>query len=673
MLRTIDRMPLLLALLAAGAAPALAQTALEVGESETATIAAGETQTYTLEVETDTFVFGAADQLTVDLVVTVFDGGGKQIGRFDGPARGPEQFSFTAGAAGEYRVEVTPFEGQSGEYEIAIRLAEPVATDPARRVDQLMIAYDDPRTPGGVVGVMQGGELVFAKAYGSADLTHGIPFGVDTPTNIGSTSKQFMAYGILLLTKAGKLDIDDDVREYIPELPDFGPTVRLRHLLTHTSGYREFINTIILTGRQIDKGDHVDRSEIIPLVQRQPELQNEPGAEWNYNNTAFALLAMVIERVGGEPFPEWMKHNVFEPLGMEHTVVRGDGSIIVEHRAQGYNRDSDGEWQNATDIGGSPGAGGIYTTLPDLAKWVKNYHTGELGGHEIFEQMTTPFVLNDGKATKYGFGLFIDEFRGTRRIQHGGADIAHRSQVMYLPELDAAVITQSNNASFDGSITNAVAEAFFGDSLEPAGESAVTPDDPDAGEPDADAAFDPAEFEPERFDAYAGRYELEEVPGFILEFTREGGKYYTQATGQPRAEIVPTGPEDFKLLVVEASVTFHREADGTVKRITLHQNGEHPANRLAEEADAVDLSIYAGRYFSEELETFYTISVEDGKLRLDQRRFPEPVTLTHTKGHTFAGSMPIANARFEVGEDGRVTALLVGNGRTRGVRFVPVE
>lgn len=674
MRRTLHRSLTILALLGAGVSPLAAQpaaqpatqpTALEVARPVAATLATGEPDTYTLQLDGDAFVFGAADQLTVDVVVTVFDEAGEQIGRFDEPARGPELFSFTTKTAGEYRIEVAPFEDQAGDYEINIRLAEPVATDPARRIDQLMVAYDDPHTPGGVVGVVQGGELIFAKAYGSANLTHAIPFEVDTRTNIGSTSKQFTAYGVLLLAQRGKLDLDDDVRDYIPELPDLGKTVTLRHLLTHTSGYREFLNTVLLTGRRLDRGDHIDRAEIIALVQRQPELQNEPGAEWNYNNTAFSLLSMIVERVGGEPFPDWMQHNVFEPLGMHDTFIRGEAQTIVEHSAQGYARDDEGRWRNAADLGASMGAGGIYTTIPDLAKWVKNYKTGELGGHEIFEQMATPYTLTSGKDTGYGFGLFIDEFRGLRRIHHGGADTAHRSQVAYFPDIDAVVITQSNSAHFDGGIANAVAAAFFAEHLEAPADAAST-------EGAADA-FDPAGFDPGAFDAFAGRYELEEVPGFILEFTREGDKFYTQATGQPRVEMVPTGPDSFKLLVVEAGVTFHTEPDGGVKTITLHQNGDHPANRLEDEPEQIDLSIYEGRYYSEELETFYQLGVVDGQLTLNQRRFPEPVKLTHTKGHRFTGMMAVAEASFEVDGEGRVTALLVGSGRVRGIRFEPVD
>ena len=508
---------------------------------------------------------------------------------------------------------------------------------------------------------MRRGELVFAEPYGMANLTYGIPYTLDTPTNIGSTSKQFTAFAITLLAERGELGLDNDVREYIPELPDLGQTVTLRHLLTHTSGYREFLNALAMTGR---RGDDIERREVVELIQRQTELQNAPGAEWNYNNTAFALLATVVERVTGEDFPDWMRANVFVPLGMTHTYVRETPQTIIPGRASGYVPADDGGWQEVSDLGGAMGAGGIYTTVGDLAKWMDNYRTATLGGEHVIEQMTTPYVLASGDTTEYGFGLFIDEVRGLRRYQHGGADTAHRSTFGYFPEIESGLIILTNSPNVPGSAGHIV-EAFFGEHLAPEADD----DAPLA----SGEAFDPARFEPETFDAFAGRYSMEEAPAFILEFHRDGDRYFTQATGQPEAEIFPIGPSTFELRVVDAQVTFHVEDDGSVETLTLHQNGDHPATRVEDAAEEVPLADYAGRYFSEELETFYTLAVVDGELQLSHRRMDEPVTLSHSTGEAFTGGFPIADIEFERDGSGAVTGFRGGNGRTRGVWFERVE
>lgn len=633
-------------------------------------LAATDVHHYILNLPENTFVYGAADQQTVDVVVTVYDPEGTTVDRYDGPARGPERFSFNTRTAGDYRIEVAPFEGATGRYTLVVERAEPIATTPEARVDQLMAGYDNEETPGGLVGVVEGGELVFARAYGMANLTHHIPYTTDTRTNIGSTSKQFTAFAIALLEAQGTLSLDDDIRTYLPELPDLGATVTLRHLLTHTSGYREFLNTIVLTGRRMDRGDYIDRQELIEVVQRQPTLQNIPGTAWNYNNTGFGLLAEVVARVTEQPFPEWMRENVFEPLGMNDTFVRAHPAQIIPHSAQGYVADEGSGYREAVDLGGAMGAGGIYTTLGDLARWMRNYHTMALGGPEVIGAMTTRYVLATGDTTNYGLGLFIEEVRGLRRYQHGGADMAHRSAFFYYPTLDAGLLVLSNNASFDGSIPDEIAEAFFGEHMTPEPNEAS-----DAGTATEATAFDPALYDPADFDVLAGRYELEAVPNFILTFTREDDAFFIQASGQPSAPITPTSDSTFALSVVEASVTFHREPDGTVKSLTLHQNGDHRARRLEDEAwvpSEADRAAYAGRYFSEELETFYTVVIQDSNLVVQQRRMDD-VTLTPSNEDHFTGGFPIAEVTFVRNDAGDVIALTVGNGRTRGVRFEKQE
>ena len=533
-----------------------------------------------------------------------------------------------------------------------------------------MAPYDNPQTPGGVVAVVEGGRVTFARAYGASNLTYGIPFEINTRTNIGSTSKQFTAYAVLLLAKQNKLALDDDIRKHISELPDLGEVVTLRNALTHTSGYREFLNTIEMTGRRLDRGDWIDREELIEIVQRQPELQNTPGAEFNYNNTGFGLLATVVERVGGKPFPEWMKENVFQPLDMSDTFVRANPLAIVERASQGYVPDDEGGYRDSPDLGGAVGAGGIYTTVGDLAKWVLNFRSGELGGTEVFNEMSTPYKLSSGKSTGYGFGLFIDQYKGQRRIHHGGADSAHRSMLMYFPDLDAAVITQSNNSGFMRNMAESMADLFFADKFESKKDSSES-------ETSASEAFDPKAFDDATFDRFAGRYELDEKPGFILTFSRVEDKFYTQATRQSKIEIVPTGPTSFKLVGVEAAVTFHKNDKGEVETLTLHQNGEHAAKKLVAEPwspDEKQLAAYAGTYFSGELETFYRIVVVDKSLVLRKRRQLKEIKLSPIKEHHFGAEIfGGTELKFRADDGGEFNVLVVGNGRTRGVTFKRIE
>jgi hypothetical protein len=413
-------------------------------------------------------------------------------------------------------------------------------------------------------------------------------------------------------------------------------------------------------------GDWIDRSELIDVVQRQPALQNVPGTEFNYNNTAFGLAALIVERTSGQDFDEFMKENVFGPLGMTRTMVRPTPEHIVPDASEGYTPGKDG-FRQVGDLGASTGAGGIYSTVEDLQTWVENFSNPRVGSAEMVEQMMTSYVLADGEETEYGFGLMMDEQRGLRRVHHGGADLAHRSQLVYYPEIDAGITAQSNHGGFNSNVAFQLAAAFFEDAMESEDEAAAE------GE---GGVFDPESYDPEDFDDFVGRYALDAAPGVILTFTREGDTFYTQVTGQPQIEIVPTSDSTFTLTQVEASVVFHRNEEGEVDGVTLNQNGENHATRLEDDEASAweptpeDLEDFVGRYFSEELETFYTIALEEEALVLRHRRLDDTI-LSPGEEDTFSGG--ILTISFERDRNGQVIGFYASNGRTRDVRFERVR
>lgn len=638
------------------------QAPLTPGQSFARTLEVGETHEYILSLDSAWFASGRVDQESVRVTVTISDPDGGRIGRFGAGVGtgGPESFSFVSPKRGLFRIEVAAEDPEDlGSYRIQLDRLEAAATTPGGKVDQAMAIFH-PDTPGALAAVIREGEVRFIRSYGAANLTHGIPFSEETVTNIGSTSKQFTGFAMALLQQRGVLSLDDDVRLHIPELPDFGEVVTLRHLLSHTSGYREFVNLLALEGRQVLEGDHIAREEILEVVQRQPCLQNAPGGEFNYNNTAFGLLTMVLERVTGRSFPQWMAEEVFEPLGMRNTHVRADPGQVLPGSAQGY-LPGVGGFREVRDLGVSMGAGGIYTTAGDLARWMGNLGSGELGGPEVIRELTTPFVLTGGDTTRYGLGLFIDTNRGLSRWQHGGSDVAHRSTFVYYPELNAGYVVLSNYGAIPGSISSTVAEAFFGEHMSPP-----------AG-PGARAAAAPADQEArvpsELLEAYSGRFELAAMPGVVLTISHHESGLFLQAADQPELRLRATSDSTFAVETADISITFLREPDGEVRALILHQNGDHEARRLPEvKEEMVDLWEYEGRYFSQELETFYVLRVEEDTLRIHHRRFG-PVPLTHSRDETFTGAFPVTDIQFERDEEGRVSGFRAGNGRARDVWF----
>ncbi len=643
-------------------------TELRRGRTLSETIAAGDTARYTIAADENDFVLGEVNQISVDVTVRVLGPDGTRLGQFGGLGTGVERFSGRTSTDGTHTIEVFVAgddEDAAGTYEITLLRHEDVATDPKKLADQMMARFDGPESPGAAVRVWRDGRTLYSKTYGMANLAYEIPFEADTRTNIGSTSKQFTAFAIMLQAERGLLSLDDDIRTHIPELPEFDETIQVRHLITHTSGLREFLNLLRMTGRRLDHGDWIDRSELVDIVQRQPALQNAPGAEWNYNNTAFGFAAAIVERTSGQDFHVFMQENVFGPLGMTGSMVRPSNRHIVPNQSEGYTPGPDG-YRQIGDLGGAVGAGAVYSTIGDLQTWVENYAAPRVGSRESIDEMMTSFVLTDGEETGYGYGLSVDEQGGLKRVHHGGADVAHRSMLVYYPEINASLTTQSNHAQFNSSVAFELAAAFFKDDMEE-----------EEGEDEAaEGDFNAEDYDAEDFDEFAGRYSVDAVPDVIFTFTREDDTFYTQATGQQRLEIVPTSDSTFRLLAVEASVTFLRGEDGEVEGLTMHQNGDRHATRLGDDAPeewqptAEDLAGFAGRFFSEELETFFTFTVEDGKLGMYQRRLGRR-PLTPGEEDNFSGDG--LSFAFERDRNGQVIAFYLANGRTRDVRFARVR
>ncbi len=457
------------------------------------------------------------------------------------------------------------------------------------------------------------------------------------------------------------MSLDDNIRKYIPELPAFDDTVTVRHLLTHTSGYREYLNTLSLTGRNLST--EIGADLIFRTVQNQNELQNKPGDEFNYNNTGFSLMSELVHRVTEVPFPEWMRDNVFLPLGMNQTVIKNRSGMIIENRSSGYMISAEGVHEEITDLSGAMGAGGIYTTMDDLAEWIRNLKSHEVGSEEIIKEISTSFVLNDGNETNYGLGLGIEEHKGLRVLQHGGADMAHRSMLIYFPEIDAAVVTQSNDAGFRGDNAINIADAFFEDYYEEHSEKKAD------NEPSEGNEF---VYKAGQFDTLSGRYELEIQPGFVLIFDRDGDRLFTQATGQPEIDILATSDSTFTLSGVAADVTFHLNEDMTADSLTLHQNGNHVARKIEWNLSADELNKYTGNYLSGEVETVYKLRVEEGALILKHYQM-EPIELNPTREDEFSGEFPLGSITFIKDNEGNYTGFTVSNGRTRGVLFEKIE
>ena len=329
----------------------------------------------------------------------------------------------------------------------------------SRWVDSMMVSYTIGRSPGCAVGVTQDGTLAFAKGYGLADLADGTPLTPSTRFYVASLSKQFTAMSVVLLVEDGKLSLDDTVQKWIPELPSFGKKITLRQLLNHTSGLRDYMTLLAVSGWPID-GELTER-QFLELIHRQKTLNFAPGDEFLYSNTGYALLGIVVKRASGESLRDFAANRIFRPLGMTNTEFRDDHTKAIPNRAIGYEETQNGivETNPRIDVVGDAG---MYTTVEDLAKWEANFSNPKVGGASGIVMMTEPGRLNNGQKIPYGFALTLGEMRGMKTIAHSGAFGGFRTEFLRFPEVDIGVVTLCNTSAVSAALAEQVGTIMLG-------------------------------------------------------------------------------------------------------------------------------------------------------------------------------------------------------------------
>lgn len=304
-----------------------------------------------------------------------------------------------------------------------------LSADQQARIDSLFLHFTDDGSPGASIGVVQHGELIYAKGFGLANVEYQIPNTPQTIFHMASVSKQFTAFAMVLLQDEGKLTLDDEVRTHIPELPDFGEKITIRHLIHHTSGLRDQWNLLAMAGWRLD--DVITVDHIMKLVTRQQALNFSPGEQYLYCNTGYTLMAEIVRRVTGQSYGEWMQETVFGPLGMDNTLFYEDHEQIVPDRAYSYYQSPDGLKKSVLSYANA-GATSLFTTVEDMAKWAANFRDPVVGSRAIMDTMAQKGMLTNGDTIDYAFGQMVMDYRGVQRIGHGGADAG----TYYSPELE---------------------------------------------------------------------------------------------------------------------------------------------------------------------------------------------------------------------------------------------
>ena len=435
-------------------------------------------------------------------------------------------------------------------------IAAPSSHEPD--VDKIFAQWTT-NTPGCAVGVAVDGKPVITKAYGMADLEHGVKNDANTIFEAGSVSKQFTAAAILLLAKDGKLSLDDPVRKYIPELPDYGTPLTIRHMMHHMSGLRDWGSVESIAGWPRTTREYT-HDHVLDIVSRQKSLNFPPGAQYSYSNTGFNLAAIIVSRVSGMPFVEFEKQRIFTPLGMTSTSWRDDHTRIVKDRAIAYELKGS-EYHTLMPFENIYGNGGLLTTVGDLLKWNENFEKPVVGDAAFVAQQQTPGIFSNGKPGTYAFGLVVGEFRGVKKVDHSGSTAGYRAQLSRFPDQHTSVAVLCNAANGDATRSaDAVAALYLASNLKPAPPSAPRP--PAVNSP---GPVPP----PGLLEEILGSYWSDEAET-MLTVAAEDGHAVIKRRPATKIDLMPTGGDVFRAGSL-GTITFRRDAAGKVNALSVGQ------------------------------------------------------------------------------------------------------
>ncbi len=552
--------------------------------------------------------------------------------------------------------------------------------DPGEREEALAALFrrwDSTRSPGCAVGIETADGPWLTRAWGMADLEGGLANTPATVFEAGSVSKQFTVAAVVLLALEGRLSLEDDIREHIPEVPDFGETIRLHHLVHHTSGLRDWGSVAAISGWGRGARTH-DHGHVLEIVGRQRALNFPPGFEYSYSNTGFNLLAMVVERVTGESFAGFSTRRIFEPLGLGDTQWRDDYTRLVPGRSSAYAPAPGGGYRIDRPIEHVHGNGGLLTTVDDLLRWDAALRAGShgLGGAAFVELMHRAGVLSSGRSIHYAGGLMLGELDGVREVAHTGSTSGYRAFLGRYPDQGVAVALLCNAGDVNpGQVGREVARLFLTRGGEGPGEA--------SGGEGHGAAVAPVglHLPPASLAALSGLYRNART-GEPVRLRVDGEGLHWEGVG----DLLPLSDTEFRVTTPpgtpERRVIFREALGAGAEGASPGEGGrDRLVFRLVEDGWEGDLHLptrtvdpdpdefraYEGSYASAEAEAEFRIAVEGERLVL-HRRPSTRLPLTPLYPDAFQAP-ELGRVVFHRDAAGRVVELSVQQARVYDLRF----
>ena len=512
------------------------------------------------------------------------------------------------------------------------------------QVDALLSRWNQLDSPGAAVAVIHNGKIVHKRGYGQASLEHRIPITPKTVFDVASVSKQFTAFAVAMLADENKLSLDDDIRQHLPEMPDLGHTITIRHLIHHTSGLRDWPGVLAMAGRSME--DRIAFEEILTMARHQTALNFVPGDRYSYSNTGYNLLALIVERVSGLSFRAFTQRHIFRPLGMIHSWFQDDHEEQVADRALGYRSVQSSHSRIGNNLM-ALGSSSLHTTIDDLILWINNFTSRQVGSDAVHALMQQQGTLNSGDAIPYAFGQVVSTYRGLQTISHSGSWAGFRSMLLRFPDHQLSIVIASNTADISApSLAYDIAELYLSDHMTSAEPSPPLPEEFDINVSD-----------------YTGIYDVNAA--LVVELSQRDDKLLAHLPNAQPFVMQAVGPDSFFVSAWNDTVTFERGINGQVSHMV--GLGQSTARQLRPQT--INLRTYTGGYYSMELKVSYTLLMRDDALlaigpRGDEiRLFPA----TEDVFVTDRWFMPVI--RFSRDSNDRLTQFSASNARSLRVEF----
>jgi len=539
----------------------------------------------------------------------------------------------------------------------AFILSVAFAEEKTDKVDKLFARWYSTVSPGAALAIVKDGKIIYKRGYGMANLEHNTPITTTSVFRIGSTSKQFTAASIAILAKEGKISLDDDIRKYIPEMPEYQRLITVRNLVHHTSGIRDYTSLLSLAGYRPD-ADCPTIEETIEILARQKNLNFPPGEEYSYSNSGYFLLSVIVERASGKTLNEFAQERIFKPLGMKNTHFHDDHTMTVKNRAAGYSPTKKGFRINMSNWN-HVGDGAIFTTVEDSFLWDQAFYNNKLG-KELMELIQTRGVLNSGKELDYAFGLRISDYRGLKTVGHGGSWVGFRSAMIRFPEQRFSVVCLANLSTINpSSLCQKVADIYLVDQFKE--EPVKKPK----------RKVTPITLPKKELEEKAGNYHDEKSRMWVTVSVKDS-KLKIDVRGQ-KLLLSPVSKTSFQALDApfDVSLDFEPEVKGKALKAELTMRGREGINLVKDPKVAplmpARLKEYAGEYYSDELMTTYRLVVEEGVLVFKHRNAPKDPLKAMAPDKFIVGRM---NIDFLRNKRNKIEGFSLSAGRALNIKFI---